>query len=117
MLQPGTRTASAGNPIVLTVLDMLKRLTAGLHLLRLAEEVIPSLVAEGATTAEHANEVLAEIPALRTDIDDQVNAAKIMMVSIQDRMETIAQFLMLHRSSLSQAQSKDMDRWLAEVRS
>ena len=35
----------------------------------------------------------------------------------QDRIEAVAQFLMLHRSSLSQAQSKDMDRWLAEVRS
>ena len=117
MLDLNTESASAGNPIVITVLDMLKRLIAGLHLLRLAEDVIPSLVASRVTTAEHANKVLAQIPALRTDIDDQVNAAKAVMVSIQDRIEAVAQFLMLHRSSLNQAQSEDLDRWLAEVRS
>jgi hypothetical protein len=117
MLHPNARSASAGTPIVITVLDMLKRLTAGLHLLRLAEDVIPSLVASGVTTAEHANKVLAQIPALRTDIDEQVNAAKAMMVSIQDRIEAVAQFLMLHRSSLSQAQAEHLDRWNAEVRS
>ena len=102
--------------IVVTVLDLLKRLTAALQLLRLSEEVIPSLVAGGLTTQENANVILAQIPALRRDIDQQVNAARILMDSIQDRVESVAQFLMLHRKSLTKTQSDDMDRWLAEVR-
>ena len=117
MLDLRRSSSSPGGPIVFTVLDMLKRLTASLHLLRLAEDVIPSLVSRGVSTVEHAEKVLAQIPALRTDIDDQVNAAKIMMTSIQDRVEAVAQYLILHRNSLSRAQSDDLDRWLAEVRS
>jgi hypothetical protein len=116
MLDLNRSSSPFGGPIVITVLDMLKRLTAALHLLKLAEDVIPSFVSSGVTTAEHAEKILAQIPALRTDIDDQVNAAKIMMVSIQDRVEAVAQFLMLHRASLSRAQSEDLDRWLGEVR-
>ena len=111
-----TAETSAGTTLVVTVLDLLKRLTAALQLLRLSEDVIPTLVSSGSTTAEHANAVLAQIPALRKDIDDQVNAAKIAMESIQDRVEAVAQFLMLHRKSLTRAQSEDLDRWLAEVR-
>ena len=37
---------------VTTVLDILKRLTAALHLLRMAEEIIPALVNKGSTTGE-----------------------------------------------------------------
>jgi len=111
-----TAEMSAGTTIVFTVLDILKRLTAALQLLRLSEDVIPTLVSNGSTTAEHANAVLSQIPALRKDIDEQVNAAKIAMESIQDRVEAVAQFLMLHRKSLTRAQSEDLDRWLAEVR-
>jgi hypothetical protein len=101
---------------VTTVLDILKRLTAALHLLRMAEEIIPALVNKGSTTGEHASKVLSQIPALRTDIEQQVNAAKVMMASVQDRVEAVAQFLMLHRNSLTRAQSEDLDRWLSEVR-
>lgn len=117
MLNPHSSSSSPfGGAIVTTVLDMLKRLTAALHLLRLAEQVIPTLVSRGRTTDEHAKKILDQFPALRTDIDEQVNAAKIMMSSIQDRVESIAQFLILHRSALSPAQAEDLDRWLAEVR-
>ena len=109
-------SAPFGTPIVTSVLDLLKRLTAALHLLRLAEQVMPTLLSRGHATIQQAQEVLDQIPALRSDIDEQVNTAKFMMTSIQDRVESIAQFLRLHREALGKAQVEDLDRWLAEVR-
>lgn len=116
MFNPQSSSAPFSASIVSSVLDILKRLTAALHLLRLAEQVIPTLLSGGHTTGEQAQKILAQIPALRSDIDEQVNAAKIMMVSIQDRVESIVQFLLFHRNALSRAQAEDLDRWLAEVR-
>jgi hypothetical protein len=116
MFNPHSSSSPFNASIVTSVLDMLKRLTAALHLLRLAEQVIPVLISGGHTTREHAQKILDQIPALRADIDEQVNAAKFMMVSIQDRVESIAQFLLFHRNALGRAQAEDLDRWLAEVR-
>ena len=115
-MHSGGSSSTFTGPIITTVLDMLKRLTAALHLLRLAEEAVPALVKSGRTTNENAEAVLDQIPSLRSDIDLQVNAAKIMMETIQDRVEAVAQFLLLHRSALNRGQAEDLDRWLAEVR-
>lgn len=116
MHESATSGLSTATSVVSTVLDILKRLTAALQLLRLADEALPDLVASGATTKEHADLISSQLPALRQDIDDQVNAAKVMMGSIQDRVESIAQFLMLHRKALRPDQSENLDRWLAQVR-
>lgn len=116
MTEPHLTGFSGGGTSILSVLEILKRLTAGLHLLRLADDVIPKLVADDSTMHEHAHLVLAQIPVLRRDIDLQVEASKALMNSIQDRVEAIAQFLLLHRKRLSPAQSEDLDRWLAELR-
>ncbi|HTO02479.1 MAG TPA: hypothetical protein VL069_02200 [Opitutus sp.] len=116
MYTPHSSSAPFGASIVTSVLDILKRLTAALHLLRLAEQVIPTLLSRGHVTGEEAQKILDQIPALRSDIDEQVNAAKFMMASIQDRVESIAQFLLFHRDALGRAQVEDLDRWLAEVR-
>ena len=115
-MHPSSSSSTLAGPIISTVLNMLKRLTASLQLLRLAEEAVPALVKSGRMTNENAQTVLDQIPALRRDIDLQVNAAKIMMESIQDRVEEVAQFLLLHRSALNRGQAEDLDRWLAEVR-
>jgi hypothetical protein len=116
MSESATPTLSAANSVVSTVLSILKRLTAALQLLRLADEAIPTLVSSGATTKENADLISAQLPALRKDIDDQVNAAKVMMGSIQDRVESVAQFLLLHRKALRLDQSENLDHWLAQVR-
>lgn len=116
MLQSHSSSSGLAAPIIGTVLNMLKRLTASLQLLRLAEEALPALVKSGRTTNENAQTVLDQIPALRRDIDEQVNAAKIMIELIQDRVEAVAQFLLLHRAALNRGQSEDLDRWLSEVR-
>lgn len=116
MRESESSDSSTGTTVVSTVLDILKRLSAALHLLRLAEELIPGLVTTGATSRENAETVLAQIPALRQDIDDQVNAARVMMGSIQDRVEAVAQFLLFHRKALNPAQSENLERWLAQVR-
>jgi hypothetical protein len=116
MSESATSGLSTATSVVSTVLSILNRLTAALQLLRLADEAIPALVSSGATTQENADLILAQLPALRQDIDDQVNAAKVMMDSIQDRVESVAQFLMLHRKALRPDQSENLDRWLAQVR-
>ena len=117
MLEFTESSASTGaTTVVSTVMIMMRRLTAALHLIQLAEEVVPKLVSDGRTPADHGARILGQIPALRADIDEQVNAAKALMESIQDRVESLTQFLMLHRNALSRAQSEDLDRWLAELR-
>ena len=116
MFNPHSSSSPFSGSIITSVLEILKRLTAALHLLRLAEQSIPALVSGGHTSSENAQKILDQIPALRRDIDEQVNAAKIMMVSIQDRVESIGQFLLLHRKSLGPAQGEDLERWLAEIK-
>ncbi|HEX2852648.1 MAG TPA: hypothetical protein VHO24_05370 [Opitutaceae bacterium] len=95
-----------------SLLGIVKRLPAALVLLKLAEEVVPSLVARGATSAESAQVILGQIPALRADIDDQIASAERMMRSIRDRVEALAQFLLLHRSMLTPRQAEELDRQL-----
>jgi hypothetical protein len=99
-----------------TVLHLLKRLTAAIHLLRLVEEVVPRLVSVDRISRDKADAVLAQIPELRRDIDRQVNAAKIMMTSVDHRIEPVAEILLTHRESLTQAQQEDLNRWWNQLR-
>lgn len=101
---------------IITVMDVLKRLTGALLLLKLAEHVIPKLVSNGHTTAEHAGVILGQIPALRADIQHEVDSAKTAMEAIQDRVEVIAQFLLLHKGGLNPVQSGELQHLLDEVR-
>lgn len=99
-----------------SLLEIVKRLPPALHLLQLAEEVIPTLVTRGATSAESARIILGQIPGLRADIEDQIANARRMMQSIQDRIEALAQFLLLHRGMLTAQQSAELDRQLKALK-
>lgn len=99
-----------------SLLDIVRRLPPALHLLKLAEEVIPGLVSRGATTSENARVILGQIPALRADIEEQIASAQRMMQSIQDRVEALAQFLLLHRGMLTAQQAAELDRQLKGLR-
>jgi polyhydroxyalkanoate synthesis regulator phasin len=99
-----------------SLFEIVKRLPSALHLLKLAEEVIPTLVSRGATTAESAKTILGQIPALRADIEEEIASAKRMMRSIQDRVEALAQFLLLHRGMLTAQQSAELDRQLKALK-
>lgn len=101
---------------ITSLLEIIRRLTGALHLLRLAEEVIPTLVSRGVTTAENAAIILGQIPSLRADIDEQVANAKSAMRSIHDRIEALAQFILLHRTMLTERQSEELERHLKTLR-
>jgi hypothetical protein len=101
---------------VATVLEIVNRLGAALRLIGLAEEAVPHMVAKGHTTDDVARRVMSQIPSLKADIVAQIEAAKVMLSSIQDRVEAVAQFLMLHRKALSATQSRDLDCWMTELR-
>lgn len=112
-----TGEKSPGSSAVVSVLEIVSRLGAALRLVGLAEEAIPQIASSGHTSKDVADEVLRQIPSLRADIAQQIEAAKAMLSSIQDRVEAVAQFLMLHRKVLSREQSHDLDRWMSELRS
>jgi hypothetical protein len=99
-----------------SLVGLASRLKAALSLVLLAETVIPRLVSDGHTTAENAAIVLAQIPELRTEIQAQIDKVKEAMEAIQDRVEGLAQFLLLHRAALTSEQSAELDRNLAALR-
>lgn len=99
-----------------SLIDIVKRLTAALQLVKLAEEVIPRLVSEKLTSDKNATTILSQIPALRADIDRQIQNAKDAMEGIQDRIEILTQFLLLHRNALTAEQSALLDQNLAGLR-
>lgn len=101
---------------ILTAMDVLKRLSGALLLLKLAETIIPRLVSNGHTSPEVASKVLGQIPTLRSEITHQIEAVKAVMEMIQDRVEAIAQFLLLHRSHIDDNDSAELNRLLGEVR-
>jgi hypothetical protein len=100
-----------------SLLDIVKRLTAALRLVKLAEDVIPKLISDGRTTEDNAAVVLRQIPALRADIDQQIKNAVKAMETIQDRVEALVQFLLLHRAALTAEQSAELDQQLHALKS
>ena len=99
-----------------SLIDIVKRLTAALQLVNLAEEVIPTLVSAGRTTEESAALILKQIPGLRGDIVGQIESALKAMEGIQDRVEILTQFLLLHRGARTANQSALLDQNLAALR-
>lgn len=99
-----------------TLIDIVKRLNAALQLVKLAEEVIPGLITGGRSTKENGSIILSQIPALRADIDRQIENAKHAMEGVQDRIEVLTQFLLLHRGALNTEQAERLDQNLKALR-
>lgn len=99
-----------------TAITVLKRLSGSLLLLKIAEAVIPRLVRNGHMTASAAEKILAQVPELRAEISREIEAVREAMELIQDRVESIAQFLLLHRTHLEANEESEVQRLLQEVR-
>ena len=99
-----------------SLINLVGRLNAGAALVRLAAEVLPRLSSTGRMPPLDAVRLLAEIPALQRDIEVQLQAAKQSAEAVQDRVETLAQFLLLHRASLSEDEVNQVERLLMAVR-
>ncbi len=99
-----------------SLINLVGRLSAGAALVRLAAEVLPRLSSTGRMPPLDAVRLLAEIPALQRDIEVQLQAAKQSAEAVQDRVETLAQFLLLHRASLSEDEVNQVERLLMAVR-
>ena len=98
------------------LIDIVRRLRAGLEIVKLSQTVFPRLVADGRTTAEIVDAFLAQLPALQADIEKQIQSAKAAMDAIQDRVEALAQLLLLHRAALSPSESEQLTKSLAQLR-
>jgi hypothetical protein len=88
--------------------DFVKQLEAGLGLISLAKRIFPRLVTEKRTTQENVEKMLAQIPALHEELLQALKAAKDAMDSVTDRLETLAQFLQVHRATLTPNESEEL---------
>lgn len=101
---------------ITSAMSVLKRLSGSLLLLKLAETIVPRLVARGYMEQNSAEKVLGQLPALRAEIGRQIEAVQQAMEMIQDRVEAVAQFLLVHRTHLEPDEESEVRRLLGEVR-
>lgn len=109
------------NPLLImteitSAMRVLKRLSGSAQLLTLAETVILRLVAHGHTDAKSAEKVLGRVPALRAEITRQIEAVQEAMELIQDGVEAVAQFLLVHRTHLQPDEASEVHKLLGEIR-
>lgn len=95
---------------------IIARLAAGAALVALAGEILPRLVCEGRMSAASASTVLGQVPRLREDLQRQIDAATESLAGLQDRVEVLGQFLLLHQEALAPSEVADVERLLTTVR-
>ena len=66
--------------------------------------------------ATTAATVLSQVPQLRSDLQRQIEAAVESLGGLQDRVEVLGQFMLLHREALAATEVADLERLLTTVR-
>lgn len=92
-------------------ISLLERLHAASSLVALASRILPQV-----SSAESAAVITAQIVALRREIREQIEVVEKSMEGFADRLETIAQFLLLNRERMDPADAAEVHRLLASVR-
>jgi hypothetical protein len=95
---------------------LMSRLTAGAALIAVASDIVPRLVEQGWMSGDAAAAVLEQIPQLRDDLQRQIDAIAESIEGLQDRVEVLGQFLLLHRAALAPGEAAEVERLLAGVR-
>ena len=93
------------------MLSLLDRLNAAARLVALASKLVPKLESEDSVTT-----ISSQIERLQTEIQKQIEATERSMQGFEDRLETIAQFLLLHRSTIGSEEVKEVERLVGLVR-
>lgn len=105
----------ANTPLA-TVSAIVQRLAAASALVAMAQSAIPHLVNARLTAEADGLKILNQIAAIRTDIIEQLAAVVRAMESIQDRVEVLGQFLLLHRRALKTDDASEIERLLGAVK-
>jgi hypothetical protein len=87
------------------MLSLLDRLNAAARLLALASNLVPKLGSKDSVTT-----ISSQIERLQSEIQKQIDATERSMQGFEDRLETIAQFLLLHRSAISSEEVAEVQR-------
>lgn len=95
---------------------LLSRLQASASLVALAAGILPRLIAGGEMSPAEGKVVLDQIPALAQDVQEQISQFENSVEAVQDRVEILGQFLLLHRRSLTPNELASVKRLLAKVR-
>ena len=98
-------------PAIPTFISLLDRLHAAVHLLNLASKLLPELASETARQT-----ISQQIRALRSEIQQQIDSVERSMQQFQDRLETIAQFVLVNRDKISPDDAREVERLVAAVR-
>ena len=98
------------------VASLLSRLRAGASLVAMASAILPRLVASGRMSEADAAKILAQIPALKKEIQDRIAEIAGWVEAVQDRVEVLAQFLLFHRSALASDELAEIERLLHIVK-
>ena len=94
-----------------SMLSLLDRLNAAAKLLGLAAMLVPKI-----GSRESAVTISTQIEALRLEIQRQIDSAERSMQGFEDRLETIAQFLLLNRATISSEEVAEVERLVDLVR-
>jgi hypothetical protein len=98
-------------PAIPSFVSLLQRLHAASNLVALALRIVPQVSSD-----ETAAIIGAQIAGLRRDIREQIDTVEQSMEKFSDRLETIAQFLLLNRDRMDPADAAEVHRLLASVR-
>lgn len=98
-------------PAIPTFISLLDRLHAAMHLLNLASKLVPQLASDAAKQT-----IAQQIRALRGEIQQQIESVERSMQQFQDRLETIAQFVLVNRDKIGADEARQVERLVAAVR-
>jgi D-Tyr-tRNAtyr deacylase len=98
-------------PALPTLISLLDRLHAGSRLLTIASELLPLL-----DSKDSVETISSQIAALRNEIEEQIQSMERSMQNIEDRIETIAQFILLHRTKVDSTKAVEIEQLVAMVR-
>ncbi|MEO6001655.1 MAG: hypothetical protein ABIZ04_17005 [Opitutus sp.] len=94
-----------------TFSSLLGRLNAVAKMLNIAARLLPYV-----SSQDSASVISQQIADLRAEVARQIAAAEQSMEHIEDKIQTIAQFLLLNRTKIDPADASELEQLLAEVR-
>ena len=94
-----------------TFSSLLGRLNAVAKMLNIAARLLPYVSSEDSATV-----ISQQIAELRAEVARQIAAAEQSMDHIEDKIQTVAQFLLLNRAKIDPSDATELEQLLAEVR-
>jgi hypothetical protein len=100
-------------PKVISIID---RLHAAYKLVSLVQIVMPRLVSAGTMSQSAADMMVDQIGGIGSQIEQRIDSLSASIDQIQDRVETLGQFLLLHRDALTAGEIREVEKQMIAVK-